>query len=147
MDANELDDGMASGMARGGAPLPANAKLFIAEVRPETMVPMRIPTTSVSATNNPATIFSRRAQLNILVIGSPISAAPVFSPPSDPSREWNPIALQYNTENLRKFSRANSAPENTLALWPGWLWRFADLISSPSLTPKPGKLLSLNVAL
>ncbi len=64
-----------------------------------------------------------------------------------PLARMEPYHLEYNTANLRKFSRANSAPENTLALWPGRLWRFADLISSLSLTQQPAKLLSSNVAL
>src|SRR5207245_8346028 len=72
IDANELDDGIASGIASRVAPLPVNATDFMAEVRPDTIVPIRIPTTSVSATNNPAIIFSRRAQLTILLTGSPI---------------------------------------------------------------------------
>src|SRR5258708_33273598 len=101
MDANELEDGMASGMASGVAPLPANAMLFMAEVRPDTTVPIRIPITSVSATNNPATIFSRRAQLNILMIGSPISVAPVFSPPPDRSCGSHPSLLSITLRTYR----------------------------------------------
>src|SRR5439155_14212402 len=73
IDANEFDDGIASGIASGVAPLPAKATDFMAEVRPDTIVPIRIPSTSVSATNNPAIIFSRRAQLTILLTGSSIS--------------------------------------------------------------------------
>jgi len=40
-----------------------------------------MPTTNVSATNSPATNFSRRAHLTILLTGSSISATPMFSPP------------------------------------------------------------------
>src|SRR5207244_12341409 len=72
IDANEFDDGIASGIASRVAPLPANATDFMAEVRPDTMVPIRIPNTRVSATNNPASIISRRRQLTILLNGSPI---------------------------------------------------------------------------
>ena len=41
-----------------------------------------------------------------------------------------PVATQYNTANLPQLSSASAAPENTLAIWPGRLWRFVDLVSS-----------------
>src|SRR5262245_46084177 len=83
IEANEFDDGMASGMGSGVAPLPANVIVFMAEVWPETIVPIKIPTTRVSATNKPAMAFSRRTQLrtpqvDISFSGSPISKTPVF---------------------------------------------------------------------
>src|SRR5882672_5742498 len=56
MLAKELDEGIESGTARG-VPLPANAKFFIADVLPEISVPIRIPTTSVSAIDSPAIHF------------------------------------------------------------------------------------------
>jgi hypothetical protein len=76
---------MASGMGSGVAPLPANVRVFMAEVWPETTVPIKIPTTRVSATNNAATAFSRRTQPNTFQV-LPFSVHPFlkllsFSPP------------------------------------------------------------------
>src|SRR5205807_5567556 len=56
MPANELEDGIESGTT-SGVPLPANEKFFIADVLPEISVPIRIPTTSVNAIDNPAIHF------------------------------------------------------------------------------------------
>src|SRR5258708_38423360 len=78
IDANELEDGMASGIASGVAPLAENAIVLIAAVRPETTEPIKIPTISVSATNKAAMVFSRRDQLTISFTGSPMALAPVF---------------------------------------------------------------------
>src|SRR2546429_2740470 len=63
--AKELDVGIGSGTARAVAVVPENPILFIAETRPETTDPIRIPTASVNATNTAASILRRRAQLNI----------------------------------------------------------------------------------
>src|SRR5580765_7799123 len=78
IDANEFDDGIASGITKGVAPLAENDIDFIADVRPETTVPINIPTTSVSATKSAATVFSLRAQPTMPFTGSPISSTPVF---------------------------------------------------------------------
>ena len=49
MDAKLFEEGITSGIASGLASLAAKSPmLFIAETRPETIVPMRIPTVSVS---------------------------------------------------------------------------------------------------
>src|SRR4029077_4559889 len=64
MEANEAPEGIGSGTASGVALVPANEKVFIAETRPETTEPMRMPTVSVSATNAEAKILRRRAQSN-----------------------------------------------------------------------------------
>src|SRR5712692_3680068 len=62
--AKELDEGMTSGTVSGVAVVPANPRVFIAETRPDMTDPIRIPTASVSATDNDARILRRRAQLN-----------------------------------------------------------------------------------
>src|SRR6266849_2956971 len=80
IDAKELDDGTGSGTARAVAVVPENPELFIAETRPETTDPIRMPTASVNATNTPASILRRRDQLNISLTCSPISVAPLVRP-------------------------------------------------------------------
>src|SRR6516165_10750940 len=157
MEAKELDDGMASGMGSGVAPLPANVIAFIAAVRPATTVPIKIPTASVSATKRAAIAFSRcthllwappseltvaagpdtplglsalcAALLSIPLTGSPISKTPVFfSPPPDPSQ--TPASPEYSTASVRELPSTNAAPEDTLALWPG-RWRRFLLLPDP----------------
>src|SRR5258708_28916160 len=86
IDANELEDGMASGTASGVAPLAERG--LIAEVRPETTEPIKIPTISVSATNKLAIAFSRRAQLTISFTGSPIALAPVLRSATNSPGFW-----------------------------------------------------------
>ena len=86
IDANELDDGMASGMGSGVAPLPANAMIFMADVRPDTTVPIKIPTTSVSATNKPATsLFPPRPADHVALLVHPCCATPIFLSAAAPS--------------------------------------------------------------
>jgi hypothetical protein len=72
MDANEFEDGIGSGTARAVAVVPANPKFFIAETRPETTDPIRMPTPSVNITNTDTTILRRRAQLKSSFTCSPI---------------------------------------------------------------------------
>ena len=86
IDANVFDEGIASGIAKGAAPLPTNVTDFMAEVRPETTVPIQIPTTSVSATNKVAITFSRRAQPTNLRTGSSICATPIILSAAAPTR-------------------------------------------------------------
>src|SRR5229473_5880218 len=81
IDANELDDGITSGTDSGVAVVPANPKLFIAETRPETTDPIKIPTTSVNATKTLARILRRRAQSISSFTCSPISTSPLSWPP------------------------------------------------------------------
>ncbi len=64
MEANEAPEGIGSGTASGVALVPAKENAFIAETRPETTEPIRMPTVSVSATNAEAKILRRRAQSN-----------------------------------------------------------------------------------
>src|SRR6266404_512466 len=123
IDANELEDGMASGTASGVAPLAESG--LIAEVRPETTEPIKIPTISVSATNKAATAFSRRAQLTISFTGSPIALTPVFSVLPNPSdcRHLNYPCTQkvrvngpyYNTGDFPELLSARGALEYTLS--------------------------------
>ena len=63
----ELDEGMGSGSASGVAFVPANENAFMAETLPEITVPIRMPTTSVAATN-PATsdLATPRVQSTII---------------------------------------------------------------------------------
>src|ERR1700736_3119844 len=81
--AKELDDGTGSG--RAVAVVPENPRLFIAETRPETTDPIRMPTASVNATNTPASILRRRDQLNISLTCSPMSVAPLVQVPQPSS--------------------------------------------------------------
>jgi hypothetical protein len=142
IDANELEEGIASGMGSSAAPLPANAMDFMADVRPETNVPIRIPKTSVSATNSPATIFSRRAQLTILLTGSPILCCSSILSAACPAQSRTHRSSDYNIRNIAKLPGATAAPENTLAFRPGGIWRFDCSSSSLSLTRQPANLLS-----
>jgi hypothetical protein len=64
MEENDAAEGMGSGTARRVAFVPANENVFIAETRPDTTDPIKIPTTSVSATNTAARTLRRRAQSN-----------------------------------------------------------------------------------
>ena len=86
MDANELEEGTGSGTVRAVAVVPPNPKLFIAEVRPETTEPIRMPIPSVKATKKAARIFLRRAQLKSSFTCSPIFPAPVPLSPQ-PARD------------------------------------------------------------
>ena len=61
--AKELDDGTGSGTVSAVAVVPENPRLFIADTRPETTDPIKIPTVSVNATNTAASILRRRVQL------------------------------------------------------------------------------------
>src|SRR6266849_3284909 len=81
IDAKVLDDGTGSGTARAVAVVPANPRLFVAETRPDTTEPIKIPTVSVNATNTPASILRRRAQSMSSFTCSPISTAPLSWPP------------------------------------------------------------------
>jgi hypothetical protein len=120
MEAKELDDGIASGIGSGLAPLPENAAIVcIADVCPETTVPISIPTINVSATNNPAMVFSRRAQLTIFVTGSAISHYSYILSAAAPHANRTRL-LNYNTRHYPKFSIAKVALKNTLAFRPGW---------------------------
>ena len=62
---NELDEGMGSGSASGVAFVPAKENAFMAETLPEITVPIRMPTTSVAATNPATTNLRRRVQSTI----------------------------------------------------------------------------------
>src|SRR5882757_9660943 len=87
IDANEFDAGIGSGTAKAVAEVPANPRLFIAETRPETTDPIRIPTARVSATNIPESILRRRAQLKSSLTCSPMSVTPLVEAPQPfPSR-------------------------------------------------------------
>jgi hypothetical protein len=107
---------MASGIGSGVAPLAENDIVFIADVRPETTVPIKIPTTRVSATNSAATAFSRLAQLTMPFTGSPISRTPVFlSAAASLELHTHPSPTYYNTRNFPELPDARVAPENALA--------------------------------
>src|SRR5207249_3772400 len=69
------------GTVRAVAFVPANPKPFVAETRPETNEPIRIPTSNVKATNADARIFRWRAQFNISLTCSPISPYSLNWPP------------------------------------------------------------------
>src|SRR6266567_2668309 len=79
--ANELEEGMGSGTVSAVADVPGNAKLFIAETRPETTDPIRIPTASVNATNTEASTLRWRAQFNNSLTCSPMSFSPLSLAP------------------------------------------------------------------
>src|SRR5260370_13095366 len=81
IDAKGLDDGPGSGAARAVAVVPANPRLFVAETRPDTTKPIKIPTVSVIAPNTPGSILRRRAQSMSSFTCSPISTAPLSWPP------------------------------------------------------------------
>ncbi len=109
IDANEFDAGIGSGTAKAVAEVPANPRLFIAETRPETTDPIRIPTAKVKATNTPASILRRLAQLISSLTCSPMFAAPLVQAPTaifvqverqmaDPTPA-GPQPLKYNTAN------------------------------------------------
>src|SRR5260370_17153341 len=81
IEAKELDEGTGSGTVRAVAVVPGNPKPFVAETRPETTDPIRIPTVNVNATNTAARILRRRAQLKSSLTRSPISFPPPLHPP------------------------------------------------------------------
>src|SRR5437867_12976963 len=89
--ANELDAGIGSGTANAVAVVPGNPRLFIAETRPETTDPIRIPTVSVNATNTAASILRRRAQLKSSLTCSPISVAPLVQAPQPSLSQLTPV--------------------------------------------------------
>src|SRR5260370_40037638 len=76
IEAKELDEGTGSGTVRAVAVVPGNPKPFVAETRPETTDPVRIPTVNVNATNTAASILRRRAQLKSSLTCSPKSVPP-----------------------------------------------------------------------
>src|SRR2546421_2982574 len=80
--AKELDAGIGSGTVRGVAVVPENPRLFIAETRPETTEPIKIPTVSVNATNTAASILRRRAQSKSSLTCSPMLVTPLFQAPA-----------------------------------------------------------------
>ena len=84
-----VDDGTGSGTDRAVAVVPENPRLFIAETRPETTDPIRMPTASVNATNTPASILRRRDQLNISLTCSPMSVAPLVQVPQPSSPQFD----------------------------------------------------------
>src|SRR5260370_17230506 len=81
IEAKELDEGTGSGTVRAVAVVPGNPKPLVAETRPETTDPIRIPTVSVNATNAAASILRRRAQLKSSLTCSPISVTPLVQAP------------------------------------------------------------------
>src|SRR5712664_3581153 len=109
IDAKELDEGTGSGTVSAVAVVPENPILFIAETRPETTDPIRMPTARVNATNTAASILRRRAQLKSSLTCSPISITPLDQTPQPirlsqcPSaRPAKPAGTQpskYNTAN------------------------------------------------
>src|ERR1700722_18522586 len=71
---NDAEDGIGSGNFSGVAFVPANADIaFIADVRPDTIEPIRMPTTSVRTRNADARSLRRRAQLKISRTCCPIA--------------------------------------------------------------------------
>src|SRR5258708_38618692 len=80
--ANELDAGIGSGTANAVAVVPGNPSPFIAETRPETSDPIKIPTLSVNATNTAESILRRRAQLQDSLTSPPMSLAPLDQAPN-----------------------------------------------------------------
>src|SRR6266436_5703137 len=112
--AKELDDGIGSGTARAVAVVPENPILFIAETRPETTDPIRMPTASVNATNTAASILRRRAQLKSSLTCSPISVAPLVRLPQPSSSQMNvlppaPIRSELAEERSSEMKRAAGA--------------------------------------
>src|SRR6266852_9545745 len=109
IEAKELDEGTGSGTVRAVAVVPGNPRLFIAETRPETTDPIKIPTVSVNATNTAASILRRRAQLKSSLTCSPMFVSPLVQAPQPirlsqcPSaRPAKPAGTQppkYNTAN------------------------------------------------
>src|SRR5260370_28276015 len=107
IDANELDDGIGSGTAKAVAVVRGKPRPFIAETRPETTDPIRIPTVSVNATNTAASILRRRAQLKSSLTCSPMFVAPLDQAPQPirlsqcpsarPARPAGAQPPQYNT--------------------------------------------------
>src|SRR5258708_24019966 len=89
--ANELDAGIGSGTANAVAVVPGNPSPFIAETRPETTDPIKIPTVSVNATNTAASILRRRAQLKSSLTCSPMSITPLDQAPQPISSQSMPV--------------------------------------------------------
>src|SRR5712671_1249835 len=105
IEAKELDEGTGSGTVRAVAVVPGNPKPLVAETRPETTDPIRIPIVSVNATNTAASILRRRAQLKSSLTCSPISVTPLVRLPQPSSSQMNvlppaPIRSEPNFQSI-----------------------------------------------
>jgi hypothetical protein len=101
---NDADAGTGSGTFSGVALVPANADIaLIADVRPDTIEPIRIPITNVRTRNADASSFRRRAQPKISRTCCPIACLLLSS------RKKIPAVTKYNTsihDGLRMHSAA-----------------------------------------
>src|ERR1700744_5597031 len=111
---NDADAGTGSGTFSGVALVPANADIaFIADVRPETIDPIRIPTTSVRTRNAEASSFRRRAQPKISRTCCPIECLLLSS------RKKVPAVTKYNTSIHDGLRMHNAEEEPILYERPG----------------------------